>query len=753
MLPTLSSWNPDHMTARTFELATLVGPFCRLSTFPEEVRVTEAYFTNPQKRSQADIDSAINSLRGTIQGIQKTLYRIFRNIVHASPAARGEVLNYFATAIRLNEKRAQMAVDPSTVGTDGFLTNLVTILLKLSEPFMDAEYSKIDRIDPEYFRKSNRINISQETKIKATQQEAEAYYKHPPTDAQAPNFISEIFFLNIAMHHYGLLRTFANYNNFIKDLSDIQKQIERLKEGRPQWSGTPLAMVNENLLKLRETEFEKMLSQKLAFDCQLMDPSLLTHSLRFYNLVMTWILRMVDPERKYPKEQIRLPLPENPPEAFVMLPEYFIEDITEYFLFIAKYAPHIIVQNSSRELIDFIIVFLKSSSYVKNPYLKARLVEILFYFTLPFRGYPNGGLGNQLNQYQMSLEYLMTALMSFYVEVEQTGAHTQFYDKFNIRYNISQVFKCIRVHHTHRDKLKEESRNNMDSFVRFANLLMNDATFLLDESLTKLAEIYNIQTEMDKEEWKSKPQQYRQERESLLQSLERQVTSYLTLGDETVGMLQYMSAEVAEPFLTPQIVDRLAAMLDYNLVTLVGPKCTELRVKEPEKYRFSRDGLLKQIIDIFLNLCNHKEFIQAVSRDGRSYSREIFLEANNRMRDLKTQSETNIRKFSIFVNKVEEAFKRDAEGEEELGEIPEEFLDPVMYDIMEDPVILPTSRTIVDRSTIATHLLSDSKDPFNRKPLKIEDVIPATELKERIEAFKAEKRKKSSDPPVTPYRI
>jgi len=177
-----------------------------------------------------------------------------------------------------------------------------------------------------------------------------------------------------------------------------------------------------------------------------------------------------------------------------------------------------------------------------------------------------------------------------------------------------------------------------------------------------------------------------------------------------------------------------------------------LRVKEPEKYRFSRDGLLKQIIDIFLNLCNHKEFIQAVSHDGRSYSREIFLEANNRMRELKTQSETNIKKFHVFVNKVEEAFKREAEGEEELGEIPEEFLgnlfilkfevycvkrsriimfsfsvlDPVMYDIMEDPVILPTSRKIVDRSTIATHLLSDATDPFNRKPLKIEDVIPST---------------------------
>jgi ubiquitin conjugation factor E4 B len=30
----------------------------------------------------------------------------------------------------------------------------------------------------------------------------------------------------------------------------------------------------------------------------------------------------------------------------------------------------------------------------------------------------------------------------------------------------------------------------------------------------------------------------------------------------------------------------------------------------------------------------------------------------------------------------------------------------------------------MDRATIKSHLLSDTKDPFNRMPLTIEDVIP-----------------------------
>ena len=84
-----------------------------------------------------------------------------------------------------------------------------------------------------------------------------------------------------------------------------------------------------------------------------------------------------------------------------------------------------------------------------------------------------------------------------------------------------------------------------------------------------------------------------------------------------------------------------------------------------------------------------------------------------------------------------------------------------MFTLMEDPVILPMSKTSIDRSTIRSHLLSDPNDPFNRAPLKVEDVIPGqssptcfdisafttnivldTDLKARIEAFKLEKKGK-----------
>ena len=69
-----------------------------------------------------------------------------------------------------------MQVDPRTVSTDAFMINAFSVLMVFSAPFMDANYSKIDKIDAEYFRKTNRVDISDVTKINASGEDAKEYY-------------------------------------------------------------------------------------------------------------------------------------------------------------------------------------------------------------------------------------------------------------------------------------------------------------------------------------------------------------------------------------------------------------------------------------------------------------------------------------------------------------------------------------------------------------------------------------------------
>lgn len=94
--------------------------------------------------------------------------------------------------------------------------------------------------------------------------------------------------------------------------------------------------------------------------------------------------------------------------------------------------------------------------------------------------------------------------------------------------------------------------------------------------------------------------------------------------------------------------------------------------------------------------------------------------------------------FDGLPDAVEKAAQKVAEEEVLLGDIPEEFTDPIVQTLMRDPVVLP-SGNIVDRHSIRQQLLNNPMDPFNRAPMTIDDVKPATELKARIDAWVKEK--------------
>lgn len=57
--------------------------------------------------------------------------------------------------------------------------------------------------------------------------------------------------------------------------------------------------------------------------------------------------------------------------------------------------------------------------------------------------------------------------------------------------------------------------------------------------------------------------------------------------------------------------------------------------------------------------------------------------------------------LALFAKSVKRAADQKKEEDEILTGIPDEFLDPIMSTVMNDPVILPSSRITIDRQTIA----------------------------------------------------
>ena len=280
---------------------------------------------------------------------------------------------------------------------------------------------------------------------------------------------------------------------------------------------------------------------------------------------------------------------------------------------------------------------------------------------------------------------------------------------------------------------------NTEFFVRFVNLLLNDVTFLLDESFTSFHQIHDLTAEL-RNQGASMEEAIKKEKEELLEDHKGRAKSYMGLATETVSMLKLFTEALATSFTMPEIVQRLADMLDYNLDVLVGPKQSNLKVENPQEYRFDPKALLADILSVYLNLRKKEAFHLAVARDGRSYKPDNFTKTGNLMSRFALKSRDELLAFEQLASAIAAAHALDQQAEEDLGEIPDELLDPIMGSLMEDPVLLPSSKQIVDRSTIRSHLLSDPTDPFNRVPLKIEDVVVAVDKKKEIEEFIKERK-------------
>ncbi|KAJ4294551.1 Ubiquitin conjugation factor E4 [Kalmusia sp. IMI 367209] len=716
---------PSEIEAPHIERISLLGPFFTISPLQGEVALN--YFSSPTTRDKGYINNSQRSLRLALQTHQDELFDI-ANCFIKTKDSRERILDWFALTLNANHKRRAMRVDPKLTSTDAFMVNVTVILDRLCEPFMDATFSKIDRIDINYLRRSPRVQIKDETKINADQHESDEFYD---TSVEGTNnFITEIFFLTVASHHYGLEAANTKLSELQKDLKWLEKQLAQLETERHKYASNAMQLsIFDTQVKKLKDRIEKGHCTVFATQGVLQDETLQARSMQFMRYVIVWMLRLVSPGTRFPQGNLQLPLSQEQPKAFKCLPEYFIEDICDNFKFITRWMPHIITSTQCEELMVICVTFLRSSEYIRNPGLKAQLVRILYNGVFQVPGRSKGVLGDALFAHRFATQHLLHSLMKFFSECER--AH----DKLSIRYEIFQVIKCIWPNPIYRENLATEAQVNLDFFVQFVNLLLNDVTFVLDESFTAFTQIHDLSIEL-RDSTPDQDANARQEKEDRLAAAKDKAKNYMMITTETMGMLKLFTETLGDSFTKKEVVVRLAHMLDYNLELLVGPKKSKLKVENMQEYGWNPRQMLADIADVYLNLHDKKTFIDAIATDERCYRAEYWETAMTILNRFALKSPEQMKEWERLASTIQK-IKEEIEAEElDLGEIPEQYLDPIMATLMEDPVILPMSRQTIDRTTVRSMLLSDPHDPFNRAPLTIEEVIPNDELREEIQAWK-----------------
>lgn len=692
---------------------TILGAPLTLSCLPKHMGAPYEFFDPPLAQPK----TVEGNIWSALEYITESMYKVFSSLLRCSPHVRNLTLQWLGACISANSDRATLSHGNlmgmvTTSVSDGFMLNLGHVLLRLCQPFCNKIHHKVPKIDPTYAAaKTNpciHLNLSEETCLVPT-----------PTGEIRPvatsfGFVTECFFFTQQALHLG-------YNVVVDKFTKANREMAIAQRTYNETHSTLSREHHETLTHQVEGAMIKFLSLKAS----LTNPDMINHLVRFHATTALWLMQIMiddnehndDKSENYcPKElkTLTFPLPERVPETWKCIPEFVVENTIHFLCLIRRIDKNIFEEhgpNFMDPILTEIIVLMESPMRLFNPHLRAELAEALESF-VPSDEDRNAATLGSFNRQQLFIIHphrlqIIENLLELFVSIEMTGQSVQFEQKFNYRRPMYIVMKYLWKIDEHRNVFKllaDNAEINIEAvrpplFLRFINLLINDAVFLIDEALANMAQLRKLQHDRDMGEWNNLPISERAQRQGLLQQTENIARFDNILGRNTVSTLRMLTTEIKSIFCHPTMVDRIASMLNYILLQLVGPNNRNFKVKGQQEYEFNPGDLVMKIAMMYSNLGDNDNFILAVSQDGRSYSSELFKMAESVLIKIGGFGILeNLRKLS---DKVKQAGTIKQEEDEILTDAPDEFLDPIMSCIMSDPVVLPSSKVSVDRQTIA----------------------------------------------------
>jgi ubiquitin conjugation factor E4 B len=191
-------------------------------------------------------------------------------------------------------------------------------------------------------------------------------------------------------------------------------------------------------------------------------------------------------------------------------------------------------------------------------------------------------------------------------------------------------------------------------------------------------------------------------------------------------------------FLVDEMVGNFVSVLNCNLKIIVGPRCTDLVIKSPQRYDFDPKDLLRRIVLLYISVKKEK-FTREVANEGMYFDIGFFNRALSICESRYLINEAQAGEFRQFIERLKEVVVRDEEA------VPEEFIDPLTFNPIRNPIRLLTSKVVIDKLTYDLIMLNDGIDPFTRLPLTENDVVEDVELKKKIDEFYSKRGERPRD--------
>uniref|UniRef100_A0A9L0IY57 Ubiquitin conjugation factor E4 n=1 Tax=Equus asinus TaxID=9793 RepID=A0A9L0IY57_EQUAS len=737
---------------------TLLGVILNISCLLKTPGVVEnhGYFLTPSRSSPQEIKVQEANIHQFMAQFHEKIYQMLKNLLQLSPETKHCILSWLGNCLHANAGRTKIWANQmpeiffQMYASDAFFLNLGAALLKLCQPFCKPRSSRLLTFNPTYCalkelndeeRKIKNVHmrgLDKETCLIPAVQE--------PKFPQSYNLVTE----NLVLTEYTL---YLGFHRLHDQMVKINQNLHRLQVAwrDAQQSSSP---ASDNL---RE-QFERLMTIYLSTKTAMTEPQMLQNCLNLQVSMAVLLVQLAIGNEGSQPIELTFPLPDGY-SSLAYVPEFFADNLGDFLIFLRRFADDILETSadSLEHVLNFITIFTGSIERMKNPHLRAKLAEVLEAVMPHLDQTPNPLVSSVFHRKRVFCNFpyaphLAEALIKVFVDIEFTGDPHQFEQKFNYRRPMYPILRYMWGTDTYRESIKDladyASKNleamNPPLFLRFLNLLMNDAIFLLDEAIQYLSKIKIQQIEKDRGEWDSLTPEARREKEAGLQMFGQLARFHNIMSNETIGTLAFLTSEIKSLFVHPFLAERIISMLNYFLQHLVGPKMGALKVKDFSEFDFKPQQLVSDICTIYLNLGDEENFCATVPKDGRSYSPTLFAQTVRVLKKINKPGNMIVA-FSSLAERIKSLADLQQQEEETYADACDEFLDPIMSTLMSDPVVLPSSRVTVDRSTIARHLLSDQTDPFNRSPLTMDQIRPNTELKEKIQRWLAERKQQQKE--------
>ena len=739
-------------TGDNLEQYSPLGALFSTSLFPVSINLkADAKWTDMMSKIKDDLHSAksaasFDKSAKKYQEIQykyaNSLWACVKQLLKCKEhGAKEDVLRWLAASIMSNDHRTKLGHSLvsnsvkkiSNISSDALWYNTLLVLLELCKPFLKPGDKKLEKIDETYIPSEKRIGLSGETAICAKVEEEEkdeqmidsAFADEEESKESGPlssklhypkeyGTITEFYFMLAETIHYGFIP-------IIKRGEDVDKLFKRLLEEKDSIGQTH---PEYHQMKL---EFENMHRFKILYQITLFNRPLIKEVNNFFKVQFEMIKKWGKFDAK------KCQLAQDPPSLILrMLPEHFLTDMSDLYQYLFRNDNHAIsyfLPEDAIAIFEMAVVIIRSPKAVTNPYIGAKFIEVLSMFTFFEKDV------NWLPHFAESeilVENLMEALIQFYVEIEFSGSSgSMYYEKFHYRLDCGSIFKRFWKLKIFKEKFQEMVGS--EQMERFINCLLNDTNHWLEEGLSLLGSIKNYETKVGRGQFPKEDEVKAHEKD------EGVCKANFQLANECIWIVKQISDWARESFNNEVFTSRMATSLNFVMNKITGPHCIELKVNKPSKYKFVPINLLCDLTHIYSNLSSIDMFVKAVISNDM-FKMENSMKAHRILKkNRKYEESLRINEFIKLV--TETSASQEQNGDEKLfDEAPDDFLCPIAYCFMRDPVRLPSSGNTVDRSTIKRILLDDEHDPFNRAPLKYAQVEDDTEMRERIQNWINQKR-------------